>query len=309
MENKNIKLSFTDSTTFTGIDAAGFYSAALLEATSSKTFQLIPNVKSKIKLGLLDGMNLIQDADCTFTEGGSGTLAQKAMEVLPYKVNGEYCKRTFETNYLSLQLRPGSNNPEAMPTSVEAYLLQRAAEHIANDIEIVTWQGAKTAGSTAYPKSIADGLLYKFGASGSGVNNLSGATTLSASNIIAKLGLVHDAIPQVVLTKSDLVIYASTAAVKFFKQAIAATYTGSYIGDVELNYLGIPIVWAPGLPANALVAACKSNLVFLTDLESDFEDVQVIPMAIVGVPTVRLVGEFKFGVDFIIGDEIVCYKA
>jgi hypothetical protein len=44
MENKNIKLSFTDSTTFTGIDAAGFYSAALLEATSSNTFQLIPYV-------------------------------------------------------------------------------------------------------------------------------------------------------------------------------------------------------------------------------------------------------------------------
>ena len=107
-------MALVDNTVFTGRDAEGFYSAALLSGPSKSVLTLIPNVKSKIKLASFDLGNILQDADCTFTSSGEGTLAQKSFEVCAIKINLEYCKRTFETNYLSEQLRAGSNNPEVM---------------------------------------------------------------------------------------------------------------------------------------------------------------------------------------------------
>jgi hypothetical protein len=107
---ENFKLSFTDSTTFAGKDLEGFYAAALLKGTSKESFKLIPDVKSTAKLGLLDVGNILQDADCTFTSGGEGTLSQKTVIAHPFKVNLEYCQRTFERDYLSLALRAGSNS-------------------------------------------------------------------------------------------------------------------------------------------------------------------------------------------------------
>jgi len=157
-------LSFTDNTSFAGIDAEGFYAAALLTGKSVSTFRLIPNVKSKIKLGLLDLGNILGDADCTFTGSGEGALSQKSFEVTPLKINLEYCKRTFETDYLSALLKPGSNSAEVMPTSVETYLLDRVAKHVAQDIEKMSWMGDIGATSGAffgYPYQSADGLVKK----------------------------------------------------------------------------------------------------------------------------------------------------
>jgi hypothetical protein len=95
---KNFKLAFTDNTTFYGKDLEGFYANALLTGNSKSEFKLIPNVKSKVKIGQLNLGNILQDADCSFSSTGEGTLAQKTLEVCPVKINLEYCQRTFEAS-------------------------------------------------------------------------------------------------------------------------------------------------------------------------------------------------------------------
>jgi hypothetical protein len=307
MKNKNFKLAFTDNTVFAGIDAEGFYSAALLTGKSTSTFKLIPNVKSKIKLAKLDLGNILQDADCTFSATGEGTLSQKSFEVEPIKINLSYCKRTFETDYLSQLMRPGSNNPEVMPAAIENYLLDQVAKQTSNDLEKITWAG-DTASAT-YPLMRADGLIKKFLADAS-VIDVATPVALTSANIVAQIGRTYDAIPATVISKDDLVIYLGTAAWKLYKQALAnaSSETNFMQNYAELFYLGVPVLEAPGLPVNRMVAAQKSNLVLLTDLVSDFEEVQVLPQGnVTGEPTVRMVGEFKFGVDYIYGSEIVLY--
>jgi len=93
-------------------------------------------------------------------------------------------------------------------------------------------------------------------------------------------------------------------------QATVATANGTYfVGTKELDFLGIPVVIAPGLPDNVIVAAEKTNLWFGTDLVSDFDDVMVIPqMNITGAPTVRFVARFQFGVQYGVSEEIVYYS-
>lgn len=307
MNNKNFKLAFTDNTVFYGIDAEGFYSAALLTGKSSSTFKLIPNVKSKIKLAKLDLGNILQDADCTFSATGEGALSQKSFEVEPIKINLSYCKRTFETNYLSELMRPGSNNAEVMPATIENYLLSQVAKQTSNDLEKITWSG--DTGSVTYPLMRADGLIKKFLADGT-VIDVAGATSLSSSNIVAEIGKTYTAIPATIVSKDDLVIYVGTAAWKLYKQALAsASAEVNFMQNYnDLFYLGVPVLEAPGMAANRMVSAQKSNLLLLTDLVSDFEEVQVLPQGnVTGEPTVRMVGEFKFGVDYIYGSEIVLY--
>jgi hypothetical protein len=268
---KNFKLSFTDNTTYTGKDLEGFFAEALLKGVSKESFKLIPNVKSKAKIAQLNLGDFLQDADCTFSNTGEGTLAQKEIEAHDVKLNLSYCSTTFETNYLSELMRAGSNSDQVMPETVEAFLLQQVAEKTSADLEKVVWQG-----SGATPNFVSEiGLEAKLAADGD-VIDVSG-TTLGAGNIIAEMNKVYDAIPAELRDKEDLAIYVGTAAGSYYRQALANASAETYYMQKhdELEFLGVKIIVAGGLSANKMVAAQQSNLLLITDLMSDFGEVLV----------------------------------
>lgn len=301
----DFKLSFTDNTTFYGKDAEGFYANALLTGSSKSLFTLIPNVKSKIKLAQLNIGSILQAADCSFSNTGEGTLAQKSFEVEPIKINLSYCKRTFETNYLSQLLRPGSNNAEVMPPSVEAFLLNEVANKVSADLEQLVWKGDTATAS--YPISLADGLQKQLLADAAVIDVTS--TTLSASNIIAQIALVYNAIPASIL--DEAVIMIGSAGYRFYRQALAnASSEAYYMQDhSELRFLGVRVIEAKGMGVNKMVAGRLSNFLLLTDLISDFEAVQILPQSnVTGEPVVRMTAEFKFAVGYVYGSEIVYYN-
>jgi hypothetical protein len=301
----DFKLSFTDNTIFYGKDAEGFYANALLTGSSKSLFTLIPNVKSKIKLAQLNIGNILQAADCTFSNTGEGTLAQKTFEVEPIKINLSYCKRTFETNYLSQLLRPGSNNAEVMPPSVEAFLLNEVSNKVSADLEQLVWKG--NTATASYPLSLVDGLEKQLLADGA-VIDVAGAT-LSSTNIIAELSKVYNAIlPQIL---DEAVIMVPSSAYRFYRQALANASSEAYFmqDHSELRFLGVQVIEAKGMSDNRMVAARVSNLLLLTDLMSDFEAVQILPQSnVTGEPTVRMTAEFKFAVGYVYGSEIVYYN-
>lgn len=307
--NKDFKLSFTDNTTFYGKDAEGFYAQALLTGDSKAAFKLIPNVKSKIKLGELNIGNILQSADCSFSGSGEGTLAQKSFEVEPVKINLEYCQRTFEVDYLSQLLRPGSNNDEVMPASVEAFLLEQVALKVSADTEQIVWKG--DTGTSSYPLSVADGLEKQFLADGAVIDVTATASSITSANVVAELTRVYNAIPEQLIGADDMRIFVSSAIYRAYRQALAATSAEvNFMQNYnELHFLDVKILKANGLSSKKMVAARTSNLLLLTDLMSDFEDIQILPQkSVTGVPVVRMIGEFKFGVGYIYGSEIVYYN-
>lgn len=308
MNKQNFKLSFTDNTTFYGKDLEGFYAVALLTGNSKAEFKLIPNVKSKVKLGQLDLGNILQDADCSFSSTGEGTLSQKSFEVCPIKINLEYCQRTFETNYLSELLRPGSNNDEIMPASVETFLLGRAAEKISADTEQLVWKG--NTATASYPLALCDGLEKQFLADAA-VIDVAATASITSSNVIAELTKVYNAIPNTIIDAEDLRIFISPSVHRAYRQALASASAEAYYMQNygELHFLNVKLSVAPGISTNKMVAARKSNLLLLTDLMSDFEEISVLPQkSVTGVPVVRMIGEFKFGVGYIFGSEVVFYN-
>lgn len=304
---RNYKFAITDNTTYVGKDAVDFFSKALLAGGTKDTFRVIPGVKSKIKLPQYDAGSLIKDAGCSWSPAGEGTLSQKSFEVCDKEFQLELCVTTFEANFLGEYLRPGSNTGEVAPELFTNYMLEQVKKKIQNDLELAIWDGNAT-GAT-YPQNICDGLIRKMTAD-TQVIDCSGTTAVTLSNVIASITNVYGNIPQTILTNPDLVIYVSTSIFKLYQQAIAAASSEAYyVGAKEPNFLGIPLIWSPGLEANTMVAAVKSNLLLLTDLLDDYEQVLVVPQwNVAATDTLRITGRFKFGVDYLVGSEIVLFQ-
>lgn len=304
---KLFQFAITDNTNYAGKDLIDFYSKALLEGASKGTFRVIPGVKSKVQVPRYDAGQIIKDASCTWSAAGEGTLSQKSMEACSKDIQLELCTTTFESNFLGEYLRAGHNNGEVAPQVFVDYMVGQVRDKVQNDLEIAVWQGNAT-GET-YPQNICDGLLKKFGADVN-VIDVTGVT-LTLSNIIAEVTKVYEAIPATVINNPELKIYVSDNAYRLYQQAIAAASNEAYyVGAKEPNFLGIPLHWSPGMPANRMVAAASDNLVLLTDLLGDEEELSIIPQRDKsGTRTVRVVGGFKFGVDFLVAEEIVNYGA
>ena len=300
---ENFKLAFTDSTVFTGKDLDGFYSKALLEGVATKTFRLLPNVKSTAKVAKMNLGGIIQDDSCSFSNTGEGALSQKTVTAHDIKVNLQYCQKIWEQNYLSQISRPGS--AELMPATIEEFLIDAVAAKMSNDLEIIAFQGSGASVSTNFTSEI--GLEAKLLAD-SDVIDVS-AVTLSSSVILAQLNRVYDAIPSAIKESNTAVIYMNTKDAGFYKQALAAAYTGFYNQSQVLNFLEVPIIVTGGITAGKMIAGDPNNFTLQTDVLADFDDLLVLPMrSVTGAPVVNMVLSAKWGVDFIYGDEIVYYS-
>lgn len=304
---KKFKFAIVDNTTFCGKDALDFYSKALLEGASKSTFRVVPGIKSTVKMPRYDAGDVIKDAGCTWSPSGEGVLDQKTMEVCSKDIQLELCTTTFEQNFLGELLRPGHNTGEVAPQDFVDYMLMEVGRKIQNDLEIAVWQGDVDA--ITYPENICDGLLKKMGADAD-VLDATPAATINVGNVVAEINKVYNLIPATVIKDPNLKIYVSDFIYKLYQQAIAnASAESYYVGSKEPNFLGIPLHWSPGMADGSMVAASSQNLVLLTDLLSDDEELNIIPQSgVTGTRTVRIAGGFKFGVDYLISEEVVLYE-
>lgn len=301
-------MALVDNTVFNGRDAEGFFRKVLTTGNSKSELTLIPNVKSKIKLAFSDLGNILQAEDCTFSATGEGSLNQKTMEVCDLKVNLEYCATTFEANYLSLQLRAGSNSEEVLPTSYADYVVNYVAEKVAADLETVLFKGDTATAS--YPLSLCDGLVKLLLADGDVIDVAATASTIISTNVVSQLDLILEAVPADVRNQPNFKIFVSQQIAFTYKQAQASTQGGLFlVGDKELNYLGYRLIPTNGLNAKQMIAFNSEKVFFLTDLVSDWDDIILIPQRnISGARTERFATSLKFGVNYLYGNEIVLYS-
>jgi len=301
-------MALTDNTTFYGKDAEGFFKKVLTSGVAKNELALIPNVKSKIKLAYSDLGNILQADDCSFSATGEGSLNQKTMEVCDLKVNLEYCATTFEANYLSLQLRAGSNNEEVMPNSYAEFVVDYVAEKVASDLEITMFKG--DTGTSSYPLSLCDGLVKQLLADSAVIDVAATASSITLSNVVGELNRILNAVPAQVRNQPNFKIFVSQEIAFAYKQAQASTQGGLFlVGDKELNYLGYRLIPTSGLDAKQAIAFNSDKVFFLTDLTSDWDEIIIIPQRnISGARTERFATSLKFGVNYLYGNEIVLYS-
>jgi hypothetical protein len=301
------------TTSYAGQFASKYISAALLSADTldKGLIEILPNVNFKTTLQKVNTDSIVRDATCDFDATSTLTLTDRVLEVEPFQVNLQLCKKDYYDSWIGGQM--GFSAYDSIPASFADFLIAHVAAKTAQKIEQNIWNGnAASAGEFS-------GFLSLMTADSDVVDVT--ATTVTAANVIAELGKVVDAIPAALYGKEDLTIYVPQNVAKAYVRALggfAAAGVGAngldnkgtmWYGDQPLFFDGIKVAMANGLPSNKMVAAQASNLFFGTGLLNERNEVRVLDMAdLDGSDNIRVILRFFAGVQYGIGSDVVLYS-
>ena len=254
----------------------------------------------------LDG-NVLQKSqnDCGWNPTAALKLSEQLATVTDYKIQLEDCIEKFESTWLVERMKAGANVDE-LPATLGEASLDIVGKSVNADIERMLFGGDAT------KENEFDGI----------VKVLSGATdtikisgsTLTKANIINELEKVFTAIPEAVLQDAEdkvkiFVSYNSYRALKMAlanvdSQVIAAAFT---VDGGVIRYLGIEVVPAVGITNNQMVASNTENLIMLTDLVSDFSQIELGTFPKPNENRLWVKGALKIGVAVAYPSETVLY--
>jgi hypothetical protein len=300
------------TTTYAGEFAGKYISAALLSASTIENggIEVKPNVKYKEVIKKIATDGLVKNATCDFDATSTVTLTERILQVEEFQINLQLCKKDFKNDWEAIQM--GYSAFDSLPPSFADFLLGHVAAKAAENNEISIWRGANaTAGQF-------DGLVTLATADSTVIDVV--GTAVTASNVIAEMGKVVDAIPAALYGKEDLYIYVSQNVARAYVRALggfAASGLGAngtnaqgtqWFNNGSLSFDGVKIFVANGMANNFMMAAEKSNLYFGTGLLADHNEVKIIDLADVdGSQNVRVVMRYTAGVQYGIGSDIVLY--
>lgn len=286
--------------TYAGEASSDYIAAALLSAKTldQRNIEIHPNVKFKQVIQKLDVSDIVQDASCDFETTGSVTISERVLEPKELQVNLELCKQNFLDSWEAVSL--GYSAFDEIPRNFTDYLISYVGGKVAENTEEQIWQGSD-------PKlGIVEQLIASSGSADSVIIVQSGSadwtSPITADNVLDALNETVDAIPAAVYGKEDTVIYVATSVVKAYQQALGGQVNiGSFnnqlnVGEKPLNFNGIELIHAPGMPAGTVIAGQKSNFHFGTGLLSDYNEVRVLDMAdIDGSQNFRVIMRYTAG--------------
>ena len=303
------------TTTYAGEFAGKYISAALLSASTIENggIEVKPNIKYKEVIKKIATDGIVKNATCDFDATSTVTLTERIIQPEEFQVNLQLCKKDFRSDWEAVQM--GYSTFDTLPPAFADFLLAHVAAKVAEKTEQNIWKGV-TANAGEFN---GFATLLALDAALPSAQEVAG-TTVTASNVVAELGKIVDAIPAALYGKEDLYLYVSQSAARAYVRALGgfgasglgANGTNSmgtqWWNNGSLSFDGIKIFVAQGMADDYVMAAQKSNLFFGTGLLSDQNEVQLIDMSpIDGSQNVRVVMRFTASVQYGIGSEVVLY--
>lgn len=290
--------------------------------TSEGNLQL--GVKYSEKLAILSTDAIFQDGTgCTRTSSGTTSLTQRQITVGTVAVVEDICVADLEKKFMANKLARGANQNK-LPFEQEYSNLK--ADTVAKQLEIAVWQGDTNHGDVNLNKF--DGLIKIIdAASGVRLSNstayissgapIAAATGITLSNVKAIVNSMWLALPADVTGQDDIRIFSGWDTFnKFinaytdqnlFNFAPSGSEVSAANGVVIIPGTNYKLTAVHGLDGtNRLFAMRMSNLVFGTDLESDYEDFSMMEDQFKDY--LRFKMRFRAGVQVAFPDEIVSFK-
>jgi hypothetical protein len=202
-----------------------------------------PNLKGTTeKVGFVTNDVILQDLSCGFTPTGTTTQNLVTIDLCNRKVNMNLCAYDLYNTYLS-QYLSNSNFQEAVP--FEEVILEDIANRVNNEIEIQLWRNTTASGGTQYNSQCFDGVIALI-TTGAGATSIS-YTAATASNGLDVFTKVYENIPENVLHRDDLVIYASYSD---YRALISSMRNSSYVNLFSFDDASAAAgeVWSVMLP-------------------------------------------------------------
>ena len=305
----------TVGTSYAG-EAKDYISAALLsgKTISEGGITVKANIKkAEILKKLTVGAGIIQNGGtdaCDFQANSTVALAENTLTPKDFKVNLQLCKAPFRADYDAMEM--GVSAHDVLPKSFEDFLLAEVAAKVAAQMELNIWQGVNANAGEF------DGLTV-LAANDSNVIDVVG-TTITAGNVIDELGKAVDAIPAELYGAEDMRLFVPQGVYRAYVRALGGFASAGQgangvngqgpnqtLGGLEFD--GVKIFVANGMPANTIMATQISNIFFGTGLLEDHNEVKVIDMSdIDGSDNVRVIMKFTGAVGFAYGSEVVLYS-
>jgi len=320
LRKTNLATTTSITTTYAGEFAGEYIAAALLSASTIDDggVTVKANIAYKEVIKKLATGSLVSAASCDFTPNSSVTLTERIIQPVELQVNLQLCKYDFVNDWEAQQMGYGLG--QSLPPKFSDFMIAHVAAEVAQNTEFCIWQGDTTAGSN----NSFDGFEKLIAAAASAgdipaAQQVTG-TTLDASNIVAELSKVVDAIPSALYGKEDLFLYIGSKAAKLYVQALGG-FGANGLGANGVNNMGtqwwnngsltvngVKIFVCPGMSDNKMYAAQRSNLYFGTGILNDTNVVKVLDMADLDASNnVRMVMRFTSAVQFGIASDLVEY--
>lgn len=322
LRNVNLGTAVAITTTYAGEFAGEYIAAALLSASTIDDGGLTvkPNIAFKEVIKKLATGSLVSPAGCDFDPNSSVTLTERIIQPTELQVNLQLCKKDFVNDWEAQSM--GYGMAQTLPPKFSDFMIAHVAAEVAQSTEFNIWQGDTAAAVhnsyDGFEKLIAAAAAAGDIPAGQQVAAVGGG--LTATNIIAELSRVVDAIPSALYGKEDLFIYIPSSAAKFYVQALggfAANGLGAngtnaqgtqWWNNGSLTVNGVKIFVCPGISDNKMYAAQRSNFYFGTGLLNNMQEVRVLDMQdLDGSNNVRMVMRFTAGVQFGVASDIVEY--
>lgn len=294
------------TTTYAGESSGKIIAASLLTANTIEKggITVMPNVKFRETVKKLAVDSILRDGDCDFNATSTISLTERTIEPKALQVNLQLCKESFRSDWSAIEM--GYSAYDELPKSFADFLIGHVSEKVALKNEQNIWTGDKSNSGEF------DGLTTLLAADADlpAANEIAG-TTIDASNVVAELGKIVDAIPSALYGREDLNIYVSQAVYKAYVRAMNSLgYVDKFNnqGHGDMVFDGIKLFVAHGLTGSTAICTTVDNIFFGCGLENDKNVVKVIDMADVdGSENVRIIMRMTGAVQYYNVEEIVTY--
>ena len=295
-----------NSDTYAGVHALPYVTAALRSPdTVAKGYvRVLDGLTKSAVINNIASANPIVAAGCSFSSGNDTSTSEVTLTLTDLKVNEEICRGTIFPTWMGQGMDRNGN----LPQNFSDFLLQVIAGKAAAQLEIGIWQGTAPFGVGFLSN---DGTQDEAGADLSamrGFSEVDFADALAASDILTDMAAVYDKAASDIsgiLTKPGVGFYMNNKTYGFYIQALAGA--GSNQGQVSgagfnlngdnMTYFGYPIYRCPGMFNDTIVFTYPENLVFGTNLATDWTEARLIPTyEYDGSDNVRVVMQFAVGV-------------
>ena len=322
LRNVHLATAVNVTTSYSGEFSGIYIAAALLSASTINDGGLTvkSNIGYKEVIKKLATSSLVSPATCDFDPTSTITLTEQILQPNELQVNLQLCKKDFVNDWESQSM--GFGLGQSLPPKFSDFMIAHVAAEVAQNTEFCIWQGDTAAASNnsfdGFEKLIAASAAAGDIPAAQQVAAVGGG--LDSANIIAELSKVVDAVPASLYGKEDLFLYIGSAAAKFYVQALGG-FASNGLGangvnsqgtqwwnNGSLTVNGVKIFVCPGLSANKMYAAQRSNLYFGCGLLNDTNVVKVLDMQDLDASNnVRMVMRFTSAVQFGIASDIVEY--
>ena len=299
-------ITVTDNT-YAGRLALPYVTAAVKSPdTVAKGYvRQIDGLNSKAVISNIGISDPVQVAGCDFSTTDAPAnlaLTEQVLTLTDLKVNQEICRGTLFPTWVGENMDRNGN----LPGSFEDFLLATVAAKAGAQLENGIWQGSSPFGVGFLSD---DGTAAQTNADASACKDFVEVTfddALAVGDILDDMGSVYNAAVGIggLTSKPGFGFYMNAKTYALLIQALAAAGSDQGINGLGvaqsfegITYFGFPIYVCPGMFDDVIIATYKENLVFGTNLATDWTEARVIPTyQYDGSDNVRIVMNFSVGV-------------